>query len=57
MKYFLENYWFVIAPYNKNKKKLEKIKNSRLEYFKFDLKNSNKFKKFINKNKKMGSID
>jgi 3-oxoacyl-[acyl-carrier protein] reductase len=55
--YFLENNWSVIAHYNKNKKKLEKIKNSRLEYFKFDLKNINKFKKFINKNKKIDSID
>ena len=55
--YFLDNNWSVIAHYNKNKKKLEKIKNSRLEYFKFDLKNISKFKKFINQNKKINNVD
>ena len=55
--YFLENGWSVIAHYNKNKKNLEKIRNNRLEYFKFDLKNINKFKQFINKNKKINNVD
>ena len=38
--YFLNNNWSVIAHYNKNKSKLDKIKNVRLKYFKFDLKNN-----------------
>jgi len=55
--YFLENNWSVIAHYNKNKKNLEKIKNNKLECFKFDLKNIKKFKIFVNKNKKINSVD
>ncbi len=55
--YFLENGWSVLAHYNKNKKNLEKIHNNRLEYFQFDLKNINKFKRFINKNKKIKNVD
>ena len=55
--YFLKNDWYVIAHYNKNKKSLEKIKNNKLECFKFDLKDINKFKKFVNKNKKINTVD
>lgn len=55
--YFLKNGWSVVAHYNKNKKNLEKIKNNRLEYFKFNLKNINKFKQFIHKNKQIHNLD
>ena len=57
VKFFLETGWSVIAHYNRNKKNLKKIKNNRLEYFKFDLKNIDKFKKFISKNKKINNVD
>ena len=57
VKVFLDQGWSVIAHYNKNKKKLEKINNSKLEYFKFDLKKILDFKKFINKNKKIIDVD
>ena len=55
--YFLKNNWYVIAHYNKNKNNLQRIKNDKLEYFKFDLKDINKFKKFVDKNKKINTVD
>ncbi len=57
VKYFLKNDWFVLAHYNKNKKNLIKIKNNKLDCFKFDLKDIIKFKKYLTKNKKFNSID
>ena len=55
--YFLKNDWFVIAHYNKNKKNLQNIRNSKLECFKFDLKDIDKFKKFVNRNKQINTVD
>jgi 3-oxoacyl-[acyl-carrier protein] reductase len=57
VKYFLKNDWFVLAHYNKNKKNLSKIKNNKLDFFKFDLRDINKFKKYLTRNKKFNSID
>lgn len=57
VKYFLKNDWFVLAHYNKNKKNLSKIKNSKLDLFKFDLKDVNKFKKYLNTNNHFKNID
>ena len=55
--YFLNNNWSVIAHYNKNKSKLDKIKNVRLKYFKFDLKNISNFENFINNTKILSLVN
>ena len=55
--YFLANNWLVLAHYNKNKKNLEKLRNKNLQTFKFDLKNINRFKSFVNKDKRFKDVD
>jgi len=56
VKKFLDDGYNVIGHYNTNKKKLSKIKDSNLSLIKFNLKDINKFEKFIKKNKKLTSV-
>ena len=56
VKKFLDDGYEVIAHYHTNKKKLSKIKDSNLSLIKFNLKDINKFEKFIRKNKKLTSV-
>ena len=55
--YFLKNNWYVIAHYNKNKNNLQRIKNDKLEYFKFDLKNISSFENLIKSSKILNLVD
>ena len=56
VKKFLEDGYVVIGHYHTNKKKLSKIKDSNFSLIKFNLKDINKFEKFIRKNKKLTSV-
>ncbi len=44
---FLKDGFYIIAHYNKNKKKLSKFKGQNIEFLKFDLRKINKLEKFI----------
>lgn len=56
VKKFLNDGYTVIGHYNTNKKKLSSIKASNLSLIKFNLKDVNKFEKFIKKNKNLTSV-
>lgn len=56
VKIFLDAGYIVIGHFNKNKENLSKIKNPNLSLIKFNLKDVNKFEKFIKKNKKLTSV-
>lgn len=54
---FLKKNWYVLAHYNKNKNKLKKIKDPKLQSFKFDLNQISEFKNFLSKNKKFYKVN
>jgi len=56
VKKFLSQGYEVIGHFNKNKKKLSKIKNSNLSLVNFDLRNIENFEKKIKKNNKIISV-
>ena len=56
VKKFLSQGYEVIGHYNKNKRKLSKIKNKKLFLFRFDLKNIEKFEESVKKNKRLKSV-
>jgi len=55
VKLFLNNNFTVLAHYNKSKKNLIKIKNKKLQLFKYDLKRIFQFEKFVKKNQRLFS--
>ena len=57
VKKFINEDWKVIAHYNQNMNKLKRINNKNLKLFKFDLKNIDKFEKFIKNNQFTKNID